>query len=57
LHAPLCQSEWPLLCGQSTLEPRIVPVPVRASYPEPPTEGSIYEVQKAMGKRSFAVAG
>jgi len=49
--------EGRMLCGQSTLEPRIVPVPVRASYPEPPTEGSIYEVQKAMGKRSFAVAG
>ena len=45
-----------LLCGVSTVEPRVVPCPVRVPYPEAPTQGSIYEVQKAMGKRSFAVA-
>ena len=45
-----------LLCGVSTLEPRVVPCPVRVPYPEAPTQGSIYEVQKAMGKRSFEVA-
>jgi ectoine hydroxylase-related dioxygenase (phytanoyl-CoA dioxygenase family) len=45
-----------LLCGQPTLEPRVTAVPVRIPYPEAPTQGSIYEVQKAMGKRSFQVA-
>ena len=45
-----------LLSGVSTVEPRVVPCPVRVPYPEAPTQGSIYEVQKAMGKRSFAVA-
>ena len=46
-----------MVCGTPTLEPRLVPAPVRASYPEAPTQGSIYEVQKSMGKRSFEVAG
>ncbi len=45
-----------MLCGNSTLEPRVVPCPVRIAYPEASSQGSIYEVQKAMGKRSFAVA-
>lgn len=45
-----------LLCGQPTLEPRVTSCPVRIAYPDGPTQGSIYEVQKAMGKRTFAVA-
>ena len=47
-----------MLCGESTLEPRVVACPVRIPYPEAPTQGSIYEVQKAMGdtRRSFALA-
>ena len=47
-----------MLCGEPTLEPRVVPCPVRIPYPEPPTVGSIYEVQKAMNRnaRSFEVA-
>jgi ectoine hydroxylase-related dioxygenase (phytanoyl-CoA dioxygenase family) len=45
-----------LLCGEPTLIPRMVDIPVRIPEPEPPTTGSIYEVQKAMGKRSFEVA-
>ncbi len=45
-----------LLCGEPTLEPRVVACPIRVPYPEPPTTGSIYEIQKAMGKRSFEVA-
>ena len=50
--------EGRMLCGQSTLEPRLTPCPIRASYPEAPRQGSIYEVQKAMAKgaRSFEVA-
>ena len=48
-----------MLCGEPTLEPRVVVCPVRVPYPEAPTQGSIYEVQKAMdpSRRSFAVAG
>lgn len=44
-----------MLCGEPTLEPRMAQVPVRIPLPMPPTTGSIYEVQKAMGKRSFEV--
>lgn len=44
-----------ILCGQPTLEPRIVECPMRIASPDAPTQGSIYEVQKAMGKRSFGV--
>ena len=44
-----------MLCGTSTLEPRMAEVPVRIPKPLPPTSGSIYEIQKAMGKRSFEV--
>ena len=48
-----------MLCGEPTLEPRVVACPVRVPYPEAPTQGSIYEVQKAMdpSRRSFAIAG
>lgn len=44
-----------MLCGESTLEPRAVPCPMRITEPEAPTQGSIYEIQKAMatGARSF----
>lgn len=45
-----------LLCGEPTLEPRIEANPARIAFPDPPTQGSIYEIQKAMGKRSFEVA-
>jgi ectoine hydroxylase len=45
-----------MLCGAPTLEPRIVPCPMRVAFPDGPTQGSIYEVQKAMGRRSFATA-
>jgi ectoine hydroxylase-related dioxygenase (phytanoyl-CoA dioxygenase family) len=52
----LAEFDDKLLCGQGTIEPRLAPVPVRVPLPPPPTTGSIYEVQKAMGKRSFEVA-
>ena len=45
-----------MLCGKQPNEARLEAVPVRLPYPEPPTTGSIYEVQKAMGKRSFGTA-
>ena len=46
-----------ILCGEPTLEPRVTPCPIRIATPDAPTHGSIYEVQKAMGKRFFGVAG
>lgn len=45
-----------LLCGEPTLEPRSKVCPIRIPRPDPPSEGSIYEIQKSMGKRSFEVA-
>ncbi len=42
-----------LLCGGSTIEPRVVACPMRIAFPDPPRQGSIYELQKAMGKRAF----
>ena len=42
-----------LLCGKPTIEPRLVSVPVRMPQPQPPTQGSIYEIQKAMTARNF----
>ena len=44
-----------MLCGEPTLEPRVAPCPMRIAFPNPPREGSIYEVQKAMGRRAFDV--
>ena len=35
-----------LLCGASTIEPRLEPVPVRIPLPQPSTQGSIYENSK-----------
>jgi ectoine hydroxylase len=52
----LAEFDEKLLCGKGTIEPRLAPVPVRVPLPPPPTVGSIYEVQKAMGRRSFEVA-
>lgn len=45
-----------LLCGAPTLEPRVTPCPMRIAYPDPATQGSIYEIQRHMGRRSFEVA-
>jgi len=44
-----------MLCGATTLEPRIVPCPMRIAFPDPPTDGSIYEFQRHMGRRAFEV--
>jgi ectoine hydroxylase-related dioxygenase (phytanoyl-CoA dioxygenase family) len=57
IPASLAEFDTKLLCGRGTIEPRLAAVPVRVPLPPPPTTGSIYEVQKAMGKRSFEVAG
>lgn len=42
-----------LLCGSSTITPRLEQVPVRMPQPQPAKAGSIYEVQSAMQKRAF----
>ncbi|GAB4368673.1 MAG: hypothetical protein Kow00114_28030 [Kiloniellaceae bacterium] len=42
-----------LLCGSPTTTPRVTAVPVRLPQPQPPTVGSIYEIQKAMTARNF----
>ena len=42
-----------LLCGTSTITPRLADVPVRIPQPQPATQGSIYEIQKALTARSF----
>ncbi|MFT5116153.1 MAG: ectoine hydroxylase [Parasphingorhabdus sp.] len=42
-----------LLCGNSTNEPRLTPVPVRMPQPLPDNYGSIYEVQKKTSEPAF----
>ena len=42
-----------LLCGVGTNEPRLAEVPVRIPQPQPPTRGSIYEVQKQSATKGF----
>src|SRR5436305_1742930 len=45
-----------LLAGQPTLEPRLAPVPVRLPLPPAEHQGSIYENQRASGRRYFTTA-
>jgi phytanoyl-CoA hydroxylase len=45
-----------LLAGAPTLEPRLAPVPVRLPLPPAEHQGSIYENQRATGRRWFAAA-
>ena len=42
-----------MIAGSSTLEPRIVPSPVRLPYPPARHDGSIYENQRGMRSRFF----
>ena len=42
-----------MLCGESTIEPRLAEVPVRIPLPQPPTQGSIYEIQKQSAVKGF----
>lgn len=44
-----------ILCGDSTIAPRLESVPVRLPIPKPQQLGSIYQVQKGMSDRSFDV--
>ncbi|HEV8030488.1 MAG TPA: phytanoyl-CoA dioxygenase family protein [Stellaceae bacterium] len=45
-----------LLAGAPTLEPRLAPVPVRLPLPAAEHQGSIYENQRASGRRYFETA-
>jgi hypothetical protein len=45
-----------LLAGEPTLEPRLAPVPVRLPLPPAENQGSIYENQRATGRRYFEPA-
>jgi len=45
-----------LLAGEPTLAPRLAPVPVRLPLPPAEHQGSIYENQRAAGRRFFATA-
>jgi ectoine hydroxylase-related dioxygenase (phytanoyl-CoA dioxygenase family) len=45
-----------LLAGAPTLEPRLTAVPVRLPLPPAAHQGSIYENQRATGRRYFATA-
>jgi phytanoyl-CoA hydroxylase len=45
-----------LLAGEPTLEPRLTAVPVRLPLPPAAHQGSIYENQRATGRRYFATA-
>jgi phytanoyl-CoA hydroxylase len=69
LHEYTAADAWPLMgvanfdefnsrmvLGRPTIEPRVVPVPVRMPLPPAPFQGSIYENQKAAAKRFFATA-
>lgn len=42
-----------MLCGTSTLTPRLAPVPVRIPQPQPARAGSIYEIQAGLQNRAF----
>jgi len=45
-----------MLCGQSTIEPRVVRAPIRMPYPAALNPGSIYENQTATQRRYFQQA-
>jgi ectoine hydroxylase-related dioxygenase (phytanoyl-CoA dioxygenase family) len=69
LHEYAAADAWPLMgvadfdefnsrivLGAATIEPRLTEVPVRMPLPAAPFQGSIYENQRAAGKRFFATA-
>lgn len=69
LHEYAAADAWPLMgvanfeefngrivLGSATIEPRLTNVPVRVPLPPAPFQGSIYENQRAAGKRFFATA-
>jgi hypothetical protein len=66
LHEYTAADAWPLMgiadfdefnsrmvIGEPTIEPRIVPAPVRLPLPPADHQGSIYENQRGTGRRFF----
>lgn len=45
-----------MLCGETTLNPRLKDIPVRIPQPQPNVAISIYEIQKGLKTRAFDVA-
>ncbi|MCY4328172.1 MAG: hypothetical protein OXC53_11375 [Rhodobacteraceae bacterium] len=43
-----------MLCGETTVVPRLENIPVRIPQPQPDVAMSIYELQKGMKERTFA---
>ncbi len=54
--ASLADFDGRMLCGKTTIEPRVRPAPIRIPQPQPSTQGSIYEIQKALKARAFETA-
>jgi hypothetical protein len=46
-----------MLCGETTLNPRLKDIPVRIPQPQPDVPISIYEIQKGLKKRAFESIG
>jgi hypothetical protein len=44
-----------MLCGTSTITPRLKDIPVRIPLPQPEQRGSIYEIQKGLQNRGFSI--
>src|SRR5216684_4503795 len=53
----LAEFDGRLITGEPTIEPRVVPAPVRLPLPPALHQGSIYENQSDTGRRYFPVTG
>ena len=49
----LARFDQMIVAGEATIEPRVTAVPVRMPLPPAPSQGSIYENQRAMANRFF----
>lgn len=49
----LAKFDQMIVAGEATIEPRVTAVPVRMPLPPAPSQGSIYENQRAMANRFF----
>lgn len=52
----LAEYDSQMIAGVSSIEPRLMPVPVRLPLPPADSQGSIYEMQKSGERRYFAPA-
>ena len=46
-----------MLCGQTTITPRLKDIPIRIPQPQPDVPISIYEIQKGLHRRAFNTFG